>query len=285
MPLFLGAGFCLGAMDALAKLTIPLLGMFAVVWARYVSQAIVVAAWAWRRGGPGFWRTRHPALQLGRSTLLLTATGCFYAALRYLPLAEASAISFVSPVVVVLLAPWLLGERTRRSQLVAAAAGFAGVLIVLRPGGSVFHPAALLLFGTAACVALYVLLTRKVPHDAPHTTLFYSSVAGVVVLTPLAPWFAGGDVWTPANALRLGLLGLLGGLGHGFVTVAYLRAPAAMLAPYTYVQVLWATGWGWIFFGQLPDAVSFAGMAVIVASGVALAWQERRRALAIATVP
>jgi drug/metabolite transporter (DMT)-like permease len=92
-------------------------------------------------------------------------------------------------------------------------------------------------------------------------------------------------VWTPANALRLGLLGLLGGIGHGFVTVAYLRAPAAMLAPYTYVQVLWATGWGWILFGQWPDAVSFAGMAVIVASGVALAWQERRRALAIATAP
>jgi drug/metabolite transporter (DMT)-like permease len=156
LPLFLGAGFCLGAMDALAKLTIPLLGVLAVVWARYVSQAIVVAAWAWRRGGPGFWRTRHPALQLGRSTLLLTATACFYAALRYLPLAEASAISFVSPVVVVLLAPWLLGERTRRSQLAAAAAGFVGVLIVLRPGGSVFHPAALLLFGTAVCVALYV---------------------------------------------------------------------------------------------------------------------------------
>ncbi|MFO1284882.1 MAG: DMT family transporter [Burkholderiales bacterium] len=281
LPLFLGAGFCFAAMDALAKHLMREHALFIVVWARYAGQMIVVTPWAWHRSGPVFWRTRHPRVQLLRSTLLFAATASFYAAIRYLPLAEASAISFVSPLLVVVLAPWILGETTRRSQVAAALGGFVGVLILLRPGGDVLHPAAILLFLTALCIAFYTLLTRKLPSDPPHTTIFYSALVGTAVLTPFVPFIAGPRTWMVENTSLLLLLGLMGGIGHGLLTLAFLRAPAAMLAPYTYVQVLWATIWGWLAFSQLPDAASFVGMAVIAASGVALAWQERRRAAAM----
>ncbi len=276
LPVFLLAGLCLSSLDATAKYLVRDHALFLVVWARYAGQMLVVTPFAWQRTGPGFWRTHHLGLQLLRSTFLLAATVGFFGALRYLPLAEASAITFLAPVFVILLSGPLLGERPNRARWMASIAGFVGVLVLVRPGSAIFHPATLLLVVAAVCNALYYLMTRKLAGESAYTTLFYSALAGTVGLSLALPWqFDGGAPALREVAVFL-LLGLFAGLGHWFVISAYLRAPASQLTPFTYLQMIWATLYGYAIFGQLPDRWSASGMAIIVASGLWLALQERR---------
>ena len=277
LPLFLLAGFFLSSLDASAKWLLREHSLLLVIWARYAGQMLVVTPFARAGGGKGFWRTGRLRLQLLRSSLLLAATFCFFGGLRYLPLAEASAISFLAPVFVVVLSGPILGEHPHRARWASAIAGFVGVLIVLRPGSAVFHPAALLMIGMALANALYSLLTRKLADEDPHTSLFYSALVGTIGLTLALP-FGLGEGWPSLpDAAVLLLLGLLAGLGHWCVIRAFSRAPAALLTPFSYLQMIWAIAYGWLLFGQLPDLTSGLGMAVIVGSGLALAWFERRR--------
>ena len=268
----------LTSLDATAKYLVRDHSVFLVVWARYAGQMLVVTPFARHRAGKDFWRTRHLGMQLLRSACLVAATACFFTGLRYLPLAEASAITFMAPIFIVILARPLLGEKPTRIRWIAVALGFAGILVLLRPGSAVFHPAAILLIGTALFNGLYQLLTRKVTGDSVHTTLFYSALVGAVVSTLALP-FASSSA--PLTGLALGLLlltGLLAGTGHWLITRAYLIAPASVLTPFTYVQMVWATMFGYLVFAQIPDRWSFLGMAIIVGSGVMLAVVERRRA-------
>lgn len=278
LPLILGAGLCFSTLDATAKYLVQEHTLFLVVWARYVGQMIVATPIAWQRGGAGFWRTRHLQMQLVRSACLVTATLCFFGALRFLPLAEGTAISFMAPMFAVLLSGPVLGERPTRARWIAVTAGFVGILILVRPGSAVFHPATGLLILAALSNALYQLLTRRVPHDSPHTTLFFSGLVGATVLSLALPWAQVPAQATWRDALFMLQLGLLAGLGHGLLIAAFLRAPASLVAPFTYVHMLWATLYGWLVFDQLPDALSALGMAVIVGSGVGLVLHERRRA-------
>jgi drug/metabolite transporter (DMT)-like permease len=278
LPLFLLAGLCLSSLDATAKYLVLDHALFLVVWARYAGQMLVVTPFAWQRAGPGFWRTRHPVLQLLRSAFLLAATLCFFGALRYLPLAEASAITFLAPMLVVILSGPLLGERPTHARWVAVVAGFIGILILVRPGSAIFHLATLLLVVAALCNALYFLMTRKLADESAHTTLFYSALVGTVGLSLALPWQIEGVLPTVRDAALFLLLGLFAGLGHWFVISAYLLAPASLLTPFTYLQMVWATAYGFAIFGQLPDRWSALGMTIIVASGLWLALQERRRA-------
>ena len=278
LPLFLFAGLCLSSLDTTAKYLVRDHSVFLVVWARYAGQMLVVTPFAWHRAGPGFWRTRRLALQLLRSSMLLIATFCFFGALRYLPLAEASAITFLAPIFIVLMSGPLLGERPTLGRWVASITGFAGIVILLRPGSSVFHPAALLLLITALTNALYQVLTRKLVDESAHTTLFYSALIGTVVLSLALPWGIGDNAMTWRGGGLLLLLGLCAGLGHWAMIGAYLLAPASLLTPFTYLQMVWAVGYGYLIFDQLPDRWSALGMTVIVASGLLLALQERQRA-------
>jgi drug/metabolite transporter (DMT)-like permease len=156
--------------------------------------------------------------------------------------------------------------------------GFAGILVLLRPGSAVFHPATGFLVLAAISNALYQLLTRKLPNDTPHTTLFYSGLVGAAGLSLGLPFVETPDVMTVRDAMFLLVLGLLAGLGHWALIAAFLRAPASLIAPFTYLHMIWATFYGFAIFGQLPDALSAVGMAIIVASGVGLMLHERRRA-------
>jgi drug/metabolite transporter (DMT)-like permease len=236
---------------------------------------LVVTPFAWQRIGAGFWRTHHPALQFLRSAFLLTATLCFFGALRYLPLAEGSAITFLAPIFVIVLSGPLLGERPTRSRWVASVAGFMGILILVRPGSAIFHPATLLLVVAALCNALYFLMTRKLAGENAYTTLVYSALVGTVGLSLALPWQLHGGAPTLHEAALFLLLGLFAGLGHWFVIRAYLLAPASLLTPFAYLQIIWATLYGFAIFGQLPDRWSALGMAVIVANGLWLALQAR----------
>jgi drug/metabolite transporter (DMT)-like permease len=278
LPLFLLAGLCLSSLDTTAKYLVRDHSLFLVVWARYAGQMLVVTPFAWHRAGPGFWRTKRLTLQLVRSSMLVIATFCFFAALRYLPLAEASAITFLAPIFIVLLSGPLLGERPTLGRWIASITGFAGILILLRPGSSVFHPATLLLVITALTNALYQILTRKLLDESAHTTLFYSALVGTVVFSLALPWGMGDTVLTWRGGVLLLLLGLCAGLGHWAIIGAYLLAPASLLTPFTYLQMVWAIGYGYLIFDQFPDRWSALGMTVIVASGLLLALQERQRA-------
>ena len=278
LPLFLLGGLCLTALDTTAKYLVRDHSLFLVVWARYIGQMLVVTPFVWHRAGPGFWRTRNLRMQLIRSAFLLAATLCFFAGLRYLPLAEGSAITFLAPIFIVVLSQPVLGERPTRARWIAAITGFAGILVLLRPGSSVLHPAVLLLIATAVCNAFYQLLTRKLPGDSAHTTLFYSALIGAIGFTLALPWGFDDAALSWREGGLLLLLGLFAGLAHWLVISAFLIAPASLLTPFTYLQMIWATLFGYVVFAQLPDGVSAIGMAIIVASGVMLAVQERRRA-------
>jgi drug/metabolite transporter (DMT)-like permease len=280
LPLFLLAGFCLSSLDATAKFLVREHSVFLVVWARYAGQMLVVTPWAWHRAGPGFWRTRRLRLQLVRSACLVAATFCFFGALRYLPLAEGSAILYLGPIIIVILSHPMLGERPTGARWTASIVGFLGILIMLRPGSAVFHPAVLLLIAAALTNSLYQVLTRKLVGEDSRTMLFYSALVGTVAMTLALPWSDSGAAPSPRTAGLFVLLGLLAGLGHGCIIGALLRAPASMLTPFTYLQMLWSTGYGYLVFRQMPDGWSGFGMLVIVASGLWLALEERRRARA-----
>ena len=285
LPLFLLGGLCLTALDTTAKYLVRDHALFLVVWARYVGQMLVVTPFVWHRAGPGFWRTRNLRMQLVRSAFLLTATVCFFAGLRYLPLAEGSAITFLAPIFIVVLSHPVLGERPTRARWVASITGFVGILVLLRPGSTVLQPAVLLLIATAVCNAFYQLLTRKLPGDSAHTTLFYSALVGAVGLTAALPWGQDGAALSWLDGGLLILLGLFAGLAHWLIITAFLIAPASLLTPFTYLQMIWATLFGYVVFGQLPDGWSAVGMAIIVGSGLMLALQERRRARMARSLP
>ena len=278
LPLVLLAGLFFSTLDATAKYLVRDHALLLVVWARYAGQMLVVTPIAWHRSGRGFWRTRHLRMQLVRSLCLVVATASFFGALRVLPLAEGSAIILLAPMFCVVLSMPVLGERPTRARWLASIAGFVGILILVRPGSAVFHPATGLLVLAAISNALYQLLTRRLPNDTPYTTLFYSALVGTVGLSLALPFAETPSDVTWLDAFFLVFLGLLAGLGHWLFITAFVMAPASLLAPFTYLQMIWTTLYGYVVFAQLPDRISALGMAVIVASGVALVLHERRTA-------
>jgi drug/metabolite transporter (DMT)-like permease len=246
-----------------------------LIWARTLAHLVfMVALFAPARGGWRLFVTRRPGVQLGRSALLLLSTSLFFTALRHVPLAEATAVSFTSPFMVALLAGWLLRERVSSVHWLAIASGFAGALLVIRPGVGTINPYLFLIVGNAACYAGYQVLTRRVAaYDRPETSVSYDAVVGTVVLSVIVPFF-----WVrPADArhwLLLGVIGLLGGLGHYCGARALVATPASTLAPLYYVQLISAAALGYVLFGDVPSAWTWAGAALIVASGVVIAWWD-----------
>src|SRR5438105_4624852 len=278
IPLMLASGVGLSTLDATAKYLGKDYSVALITWARYSGHLAFVLVFAYRHRGWRFMRTHRLRLQLARSALLLAATLCFFSGLRFVPIAEATAVTFLAPVFIVVLARPMLGEQVTRARWMSVLGGFAGVLLLVRPGSAVFQPAIVLVMAMALFNALYQLLTRKLAGEDPYTSLFYSALVGTVAMTAALPWFAFAPLPALADAPLFLLLGLLGGGAHLLLIHAYSRAPAAMITPFAYVQLIWATVYGVLLFGQLPDAPSAAGMLLIVASGVWLALSERRSA-------
>jgi drug/metabolite transporter (DMT)-like permease len=224
----------------------------------------------------GLLRTRRPWLQAARSLTLVISTALNFVALQYLQLDQTISILFVTPLLVALFAGPLLGERIGPQRLAAIAVGFIGVLIVTRPGLGM-HPAALLSVAGAVCYAFYGIWTRMLAAaDSSSTTMFYSGLAGVVLLTPALPL-----IWRtpPSWAVVAGMVavGAFGALGHWLLILAHARAPAAVLAPFIYTQLLWMIILGYVFFGDVPDRWTLIGGAIVTASGLYLLYREKAR--------
>jgi drug/metabolite transporter (DMT)-like permease len=278
LALMCGAVICFAGLDTSAKWlshsTDPLLG----VWARYVSSVVLVSLVVNPWSVPGLARTRRPWMQAGRSVLLLLSTACNFFALQYLQVAQTTSIMFAAPLLVALAAGPLLGEWIGPRRLAAIGVGFVGVLIITRPGFGGMHPAALLsVFGTA-CYALYAISTRVLAgSDSSATTLFYSGLAGVVLVTPFVPF-----VWSTPSllvALMMAATGVFGAVGHWLLILAHARAPAPVLAPFLYTQLIWVVILGYLVFGDLPDYWTLIGASVVIASGMYLLYRERERSV------
>jgi len=214
---------------------------------------------------------------------MLLATLCFFNTLSYLPQAEATAINFVAPLIVLSLAPWLLKEPPRASRWIAAAIGFIGVLIIIRPEAGL-HPVGVVWgLGTALAFACQFMATRRVAVDDPMTTLIWSGAVGTVVLSFTMPvllpaaWPALRELQPLHWVVLLGT-GVFGAAGHLLQIQAYRFAPASLLAPFVYLQIVAAAALGWFIWGDFPDSITWMGIAVICGSGAGLAaWEWKRK--------
>lgn len=269
-------GVCtLPLMDGTAKYLSGEFHVLQVAWARYgFHLLLLVTLLAWRLR-PTDLVPNHPGLQVLRSAFLLGTTLCYFGAIAYLPLATVLALAFIGPVVSTALAPVALGEHIGPRRWVAVLVGFSGALIVLRPGFDVFHPASLLALGAGVFYGLYLLATRRLSGSGrPAVTLLYTAVIGVAVLTLALPF-----VWRSPDAtdwLLMAIMGAFGALAHFLIIRAFEHAPAAVLGPVSYVEIIMAVAIGWIAFGDFPDRWTWTGIAVIVASGIYISVREGR---------
>jgi drug/metabolite transporter (DMT)-like permease len=271
---------CFALLDCGAKWLVHTLPVLQVVWLRFLFHALFSTALLLPKLRSHSLRPKRPKLQLLRAMFMPVMTGLNFWALQYLQLAETGAIQFSVPIIIALVAAPLLGERMDRARWAAIAVGFVGVLIIVRPGTQGFHPALLLAILNAVLYALFNLLTRQLAaHDSPETTQFYSSVGATLAITPFALVF-----WqAPPGALQwaiLALIGIAGGLGHYLLAVAHRFAPASVLAPFLYQQIVWMVLLGYLVFGDVPDTAVVIGAAIVIASGGYLLYRERRAASA-----
>lgn len=263
--------------DAVSKYLSAFYPIVMVVWARYVVHTLLMlVVFVPRTGLSAVVRTRRPLLQLARALCLIGVSLLFTTGLRYIPLAEATAVMFLAPLLVTALSVPLLGEQVTRSQWAAVIAGFVGVLIVVRPGGALFSPAILLPLAAAFCFGCYQLLTRKLAAtDSPTTSNFLTGIFNSLIMTALVPFF-----WTiPSfgHALFMVCLGTCGMLGHLLLTQAFKHASPALLAPFSYGQILFAGLFGYLIFDHSPDVYGVVGIGIICFSGLAVAWVQRRK--------
>jgi drug/metabolite transporter (DMT)-like permease len=262
-------------LDSIAKYLARFYPVPGLVWARYAGHFVLVVLILGPRLRLELVRTTRPGLQLLRGLLLAGSSMFFFSALKFMPLAEATSINFLAPVLVTVAAAVVLKEKVEPARWVAIAAGFAGVLIIIRPGAAISGPAALLPFGTATCFAAYSVLTRKIAGvESPYTSLFYAGLVGTVVLAAVLP-FAWATPTTLLHAVLLLAMGLIGGTSHLILIRAYEHAPASRLAPFSYTQLLWVLLAGYLLFGDFPDNWSLIGIAIIGASAVYIATHQR----------
>jgi drug/metabolite transporter (DMT)-like permease len=235
-----------------------------LVWARYFFHVLVIVALFPRRF-PGLLRTGQVGVQLGRSVLLLAATVLNFLALYWLPLGEVAAITFTSPILVAALAVPVLGERVGAARWLAILGGFAGALLIIRPGAGAVNTGALLAFGCAVAYALYQISTRVVREAEPMASLLYGGLVGMVALSLLVPlaWRAP----TALEWLRLAAIGVIGAAGHLLMIVALRRAEASRVSPFIYLQLVWAMLSTVLVFGVTPRPTTLLGAAIVVGSG------------------
>lgn len=262
-------------MDGIAKHLSTEMSVMQVSWARYFAHFAILLPIILIKHRPAQLIPSRPVLQLVRGGLLLVSTVCFFWAISLMPLADALAIVFVSPLVVTALSPWLLGETVGLRRWSAVVVGFIGACIIIQPGPEMFNSGALLALAAGTLYALYLIATRRLAGSAPPlVTLFYTALVGAVLLSLIVPF-----TWTTPNLEQIGWmasLGLIAAVGHFLVIKAFQMAPASLLAPYGYSEIVMATVVGYLIFGDFPGYWSWVGVSIVIASGIYVSVRERK---------
>ena len=271
------AGSLLAVHDGISKYLTYLYPLVMVLWARYAVQSVVMFLLFFPRMRWAIVRTRRPWLQLLRAISLLSISVLFISGLRYIPLGEATAVMFLAPLIVTVLSALVLDEKVSIGQWLAVSVGFLGVLLIVRPGGALFTPAILLPLAASFCFAVYQLLTRRLAStDHAATSNFLSGLFGTLVLTTVLP--SQYTLALPAlDWLLILALGVLAMTAHMLLTMALKYSSAATLAPFTYMQIMFAGLIGYLAFGHAPDRLSILGVLVISCSGLAVAYLQHRQ--------
>lgn len=258
-------------MDGIAKLLTAELSPAEIAWVRFVFLLVFLAPFVLRRGRL---RTSRPGLQVARGFCMLGSSVFFIDGLKHLPIADATSIGFVSPLFVTALSIPILGEHVGIRRWSAVLVGFVGILLLVRPGSASFAVEALYPVASAACWAVGLIITRLMhSSDHPFTTIAWSTAVGAAALLPVVPL-----TWETPSALALALIALAAALSlvAQFCLVSAFRfAPASLLAPFSYSQIVWSTLIGLGLFATLPDANTWAGAAIVVASGLYILHRER----------
>jgi len=264
-------------MNAAVKLLAATYPSTQITWARFTGHLIFMLVVFLPQYRWSLIRTHRPAVQIGRSLAMLFSNLLFVMAIGHVPLATASAIGFTSPLLVTALSVPLLHESVGWRRWSAVLVGFIGALMVIRPGTGLHDPAVLLILLSSLVYALYQIGTRWVaPYDNAATGIIFAALFGSLGMTLVMPF-----VWVSPRSVFDGLLfsclGLLGGVGHYLVILAFQRGPAAVIAPLGYVELIGTTILGYLIFGNFPDFWTWIGASVIIASGIYIAFRERKR--------
>lgn len=275
IALIVGAMAFFSVLDTTAKYLTQHENPLQIAWLRYVFHALFAALILNPWTSPGVWRSKKPGLQILRSVLLAGTTVLNFSAIAFIQLDQAVAIAFATPLLVAFLSGPIVGEWVSRRYLIVILIGFSGVLLVTKPGFGAFHIAYLLALANAVCAAFYNIATRFVSaYDSARTSIAVTSLFGALALAPVMPfvwhWPENAFIWTLHIAT-----GALGGFGHFLLILAHARAPAPVLAPFIYVELLFMILTGWLVFADVPDVWTLAGAAVVIAAGLYLLTRER----------
>jgi drug/metabolite transporter (DMT)-like permease len=285
IALMIGAMIVLPFLDVVAKFlgqqNVPILQ---IVWARLFFGMVMTAPLVWKIDGARNLIPQRPVIHMIRAIFLMAATGLFFWALKFQSIADTLAIFFVQPLVITMLSPVVLGEKVGLRRWLAVAIGFAGTLIIIRPGFQSLNPGVFMALGAGLSLALYMLLTRRIAGgQSAMTTTFLTSLAGAAI-TSMAVVF----VWQSPTSQQWGLFILLAFIataGHYLIVQAYDYAEASLLAPLGYTEMIMAVILGWYFFGDFPDAWTFVGVGVLIACAIYISYRERVRNVAPLETP
>jgi drug/metabolite transporter (DMT)-like permease len=263
-------------LDTTAKYLGTQMDPLQVAWARYTSAFVLTMLVSNPVTKPGLMKTKRPVLQVVRALLLVASTVLNFFALRWLQLDEALSIIFTFPFIVAIASGPILGEWLGWRRWTAICVGFGGVLLITRPGFGEFNPGAALSVASVTCYGFYAVLTRMVSRvDANQTSLFYNNFIGALVMLPVIPFvWQMPSSWT-AILLMVGI-GALGSVGHFFMISAHKLAPASVLSPYIYTQLIWVAILGYLVFDHVPNELTMVGAAIVICSGLYLLYREQQ---------
>ncbi len=275
IALMIGATIFFSLSDTMAKYLVGDVPAVEIAWIRYLVFLLMALVPVLRQGRSGA-RTRKPVLQVARGLGIIISALFFILALASLPMAEAASFSFASPLFITLLAVPLLGERVGPGGWAAVLVGFAGVLVVARPGTGGFHPAAgLVLISSLGWAAAMIATRRMGGGERATATVLWTAATGLVVLTLLLPFSHG-----PLTLAQFGLalvIGVVASTGQWLAVLAYRHAGAAVLAPLSYGQLIWSSWFGFLVFATVPDRWTLVGAVFIIGSGLYTVQRERLR--------
>jgi drug/metabolite transporter (DMT)-like permease len=276
IALMCGAVALFACLDTTAKYLNTHMGSMQIAWARYTSALVLTLIVSNPLTHTALLRTKRLKLQITRSVLLVLSTVLNFLALRWLQLDEALSILFTFPFIVAIVSGPMLGEWIGWRRWSAISVGFGGVLLITRPGLGGMHPAALITLAATICYGFYAVITRIVSRvDSNQTSLFYANFIGALMMLPVIPF-----VWTTAENWAIALMmvgtGVLGSAGHFLLISGHRIAPAAVLSPFVYTQLIWVVILGYLVFDHVPNDWTMAGAAIVISSGLYLLYRERK---------